>query len=213
MNPTGILEQAQRDRMHRRIPPPLIKEPARPIQMLEIILIRPAAPKLHIRDLKVAPKMAGRVPIGLLMMLRPLLSIPQPAQGAIVAHILRVLGHKLQRLGPQGRDGFRRVVQVDGEAVRLVVVGHVAEDVVVDVAEEVHFGLHAPVVAGVRQGRVFVEEAAVPAAHLVVGGEVGVLHLLLFEDVGGFFEEVGVDPGGDGPVVWGDEFWSGRLEG
>ena len=73
-------------------------------------------------------------------------------------------------------------------------VGHVAEDVVVDVAEEVDFGLDAPVVAGGGEGGVFVEHAAVPAAHLVVGGEVGVLHFLLFEDVGGFFEEVGVYP-------------------
>ena len=197
--------------MHRRIPPPLIEKPARPIQMVEIILIRPTAPKLHIRDFEIAPKMASRVAIRLQVMLRPLLAIAEPIEGAVLAHILRVLGHELEGLGPQRGDGFGRVEQVDGEAVGLVVLGHVAEDVVVDVAEEVDFGLHAPVVAFVGEGGVFVEHAAVPAAHLVVGGEVRVLHFLLFEDVGRFFEEVRVDPGGDRPVFFGDGFWGSRL--
>ena len=64
---------------------------------------------------------------------------------------------------------MRGVVEVDGEAVGFVVVGHVAEDVVVDVAEEMDFGFDAPVVSCVFEGGVVVEEAAVPAAHLVVG--------------------------------------------
>ena len=54
---------------------------------------------------------------------------------------------------------MRGVVQVDGEAVSLVAVGHVAEHVVVNVAEEVDLGLHAPVIARVGKGRVMVEEA------------------------------------------------------
>ncbi len=40
----------------------------------------------------------------------------------------------------------------------------------------------------------FVEEAAVPATHLVVGDHVAVLDFLLFEELGGFLEEVVVDP-------------------
>ena len=194
MNATGVLEQTQGDRMHRRVPPPFVKEPPRQIQRVEIVFVRLAAPKLHIRDFEIAPEMAGRVAICLLVVDRPLLAVLQPTQGAVVVDVLRVLGHELERLGPEGGDGFGGVEQVDGEAVGFVVVGHVAEDVVVEVAEEVDFGLHAPVVAGGGQGGVFVEEAAVPAAHLVVGREVGVLHFLLFEDVGGFFEEVPVDP-------------------
>ena len=85
---------------------------------------------------------------------------------------------------------------------------HVAEDVVVDVAEEVDLGFDAPVVTGVEEGGMLVEHAAVPAAHLVVGIFVGVLDVLFFEDLGGFFEEVVVDPWGDGPVVFGDKFWT-----
>ena len=108
--------------------------------------------------------------------------------------IIRIRREELHRLGPQCGQRLGRVVQVDGEAVRLVVVVHEAEDVVVDVAEEVHLGLHPPVVAVLGQRRVLVEEPAVPAAHLVVRQHVRVLHVLLFQDVGGFFEEIHVDP-------------------
>ena len=52
-----------------------------------------------------------------------------------------------------------------------------------------------------------VEEAAVPAAHLVVGYHGAVLDVLLFEHAGGFVEEVAVDPGGDRPVFFGDDLW------
>lgn len=80
---------------------------------------------------------------------------------------------------------------------------HVPENIVVDVAEEVHFGLDAPVIADVFQGRMSVEHSGVPAAHLVVGDFVAVLDLLFGENLGGFLEKVVVDPVGDGPVVFG----------
>ena len=50
----------------------------------------------------------------------------------------------------------------------------------------------------------FVEEAAVPSAHLVVGLQVRVLYVLVFEEVGGFVHQVPVDPAGDGPVFFWD---------
>lgn len=78
-------------------------------------------------------------------------------------------GQEFQRLGPQGGDTLWGVVEVDGEAVGFVAIGHVAEHVVIDVAEEVDFGLHTPVVARVGEGRVVVEEAGIPSTHLVVG--------------------------------------------
>ena len=82
---------------------------------------------------------------------------------------------------------------------------HEVEDVVVDVAEEAHFRLHPPVVAVLGERGVLVKESAVPPAHLVVGEQVGVLHVLLFEEIGRFFEEVHVDPGGDFPVFFRDD--------
>ena len=78
-------------------------------------------------------------------------------------------GDEFLRLRPQGGNALRCVVEVDGETVGFIVVLHPAENVIVDVAEEMDFGLDAPVVADVFEGGVFVEHAAVPAAHLVVG--------------------------------------------
>lgn len=63
---------------------------------------------------------------------------------------------------------MRTVVEVDCEAICLVVVLHEAKDVVVDIAEEVDIGLYTPVVLHVCQSGVFVEHSRVPAAHLVV---------------------------------------------
>lgn len=192
--------------MHRRIPPPLVEEPPRAIQMLEILLIRLAPPEVHVRDLEVAPEMARRVSVRIPEMVWPAILVRQPALRVVPREILRVLGDELERLGPQRRDALGRVVQVDGEAVGLVVVLHVAEDVVVDVAEEVHLGLDAPVPPCVGEGGVLVEEAAVPATHLVVGDHVAVLDLVFGQDARRFLEQVVVDPGGDGPVLVGDDF-------
>lgn len=79
-----------------------------------------------------------------------------------------MIGQELGRLGPQGRQGMRVVVQGDGEAVRLVVVLHIAENVVVDIAEEVYLGFDAPVVADILKSGMLVEHATVPATHLMV---------------------------------------------
>lgn len=136
------------------------------------------------------------------------LLVLEPGAGGegFVFVVLGMCFEELEGFGPEGGDALGRVVQVDGEAVSLVVVVHVAEDVVVDVAEEVHIGLDAPVVARVLQGWVPVEEAAVPAAHLVVGDHVAVLDALLREHLGALPEEVVVDPGGHGPVLLRNEF-------
>jgi hypothetical protein len=55
---------------------------------------------------------------------------------------------------------------------------------------------------------VLVEEAAVPAAHLVVRHHVGVLHVVLLEDLGRLDEQVVVDPRGHLPVLVGDQLVS-----
>ena len=100
---------------------------------------------------------------------------------------------------------MRRVVEVDGEAVGLVAVLHEAEDVVVNVAEEVNLWLDAPVVLHVFESWVFVEHARVPAAHLVVAQHVRVLNIVLLEDVCALDKQVMVDPAGDFPVLCRDE--------
>ena len=198
-----ILEQAQRNTMHRSIPPSLIKEPARAIQMLKIILISFRAPKFHVCDFEIAPEMTRAVPIRFHIVFRPPLTIDYPLLRVVLVHVFRMCGEEFFRLGPQGGNAVRRIVEVDGEAVGLVVVLHPAENVIVDFAEEVDFGLDTPVVADVFESGVFVEHAAVPAAHLVVRYHGAVLDFLLFEHLCGFVEEIAVDPVGNGPVF----FW------
>lgn len=197
--------------MHRRVPPPLVEKPARPIQMLEIILIRLAAPEFHVCDFKIAPEMTRAVAVRFKVMIWSPLAVLHPLPRTVLVEILGVGGDEFFGLGPERGDGLRGVVQVDREAVGFVVVGHVAEDVVVDVAEEVHLGLHPPVVACVRQRGVFVEHAAVPAAHLVVRYHGAVLDFLLFEHLGGFVEEVAIYPIRDCPVFFWDYCCRGKV--
>lgn len=208
VNLTSVLKQSQSNRVHRCISPPLIEESTRAIQMVEVRLVRRTPPEVHIANLKVAPEMARRVPIRDPMMVRPSFVVLQPLDRIPLRQPLAVLRHELPRLRPQACHALRVVVQIDGEAVGLVVVLHPREDVVVDVAEEVHVRLDAPVVPCVEQRGVLVEEAAVPAAHLVVGQARHVLHVLGGEERDGLLVEVVVDPGWDFPVLLGDLLYS-----
>jgi len=110
MDPAGILKQPQRNGVHRRIPPPFVKEPPRPVQMLEIVLIRLTPPEIHIRNLEIAPEMTRRVPLRLDIMVRPPLAIRQPLPRIILHLILRMRSQELQRLRPQRRQALRRIV-------------------------------------------------------------------------------------------------------
>lgn len=148
--------------------------------------------------------MTCAVSVCLHIVFRPSLTVDYPLLRVVLMHVLRMCRDKFLRLRPQGGNALWRIVEVYGEAVGLIVVLHPAEYVIVDIAEEVDFGLDAPVVADVFEGGVFVEHAAVPAAHLVVGYQGPVLDFLLFEHLCGFVEEIAVDPVGDGPVFFWD---------
>ena len=204
MDLTRILKQPKSDGVHRRITPALVKEPTSPVQMLEIRLIRFRAPEIHVGDFEVGPKVAGRIAVRYALVIRPPVTIAEEIVRVFLVQVLAVRCHKLHRLGPERLDALRRVVEGDGEAVRFVVVAHVAENVVVDIAEEVHVGLYTPVVLVFQQGGMFVEEAAVPSAHLVVGLHMCVLHVLVFEVVCALLHQVSVDPAGNGPVFFRD---------
>lgn len=152
-----VLEQSQRDRVHGSISPSLIKEPSCAIQMLEILLVCFAPPEFHVGNLEIAPEVARRVALGLHVMLRPPNAVLQPLARIVLTLVFRVRGQEFERLGPEIGYALGGIIQVDGEAVRFVAIGHVAEHVVVHVAEEVDLGLHAPVIARVGQGRVTIE--------------------------------------------------------
>ena len=57
------------------------------------------------------------------------------------------------------------------------------------------------------------EEAAVPAAHLVVGDLVRVLDVVLLQDLDRLLEEIHVDPVWSGPVLGGDDVVGTRSAG
>lgn len=211
MDPVPVFEQAKSNTMHWCISPPLVKEAASSIQVIEVVLIRLAPPEVHVPDLKIAPEVTRRVSIRLVPVVWPPGLVHHPVEGAVLVHELRVVGEEFLGLGPQGGDRLWRVVEVDGETVCLVVVLHVAEDVVVDIAEEVHFGLNAPVVLRVGQSGMLVEETAVPAAHLVVGDLVCVLNVVLLEDLHGFLEKIHVDPRGHLPMFFRYHLWPQKL--
>lgn len=117
-----------------------------------------------------------------------------------------MLRDKFESVWPKGFDRFGGVVEVDDPAIGLVVILHVAEYVVVDVAEEVDLGFYAPVPADILQGWVMIEEPRVPTAHLVVRSHSGVLNTFLSKDLSGLFHKVIIDPCRLLPMIGGDKF-------
>ena len=127
--------------------------------------------------------MARRISIRLLEVLASILAIREPFQCVIRVNVFRVVCHELLGDGPQSRDGFGGIVDVDCEAVGFVVVLHVSEDVVIDVAEEMDVRFYTPVIACILQSGMLVEHARIPTTHLVITLLLHVLHFLLFEDL------------------------------
>lgn len=205
---TLILKQPQRHTMHRRVAPALVEEPARTVKMVEELAIRLAPPETQVADFEVRPEVAGGVAMCFVCVFRTALVVFEPLAGVIWVDEVRIVLEEFLGFGPERGDAVGAVVDVDVEAVRLVVVLHPGEDVVVDVAEEMYVGLDAPVVLYVFERRVLAEEAAVPPAHLVVGLLVHVLHFLLDKERDGLVVEVHVYPGGDVPVLGGHELVS-----
>lgn len=212
MNLARVFKETQSDTVNGRVTPALVEEATGAVQVVEIILVGLAAPKVHIANLKVAPEVACRITIGILGVVGTAGLVRQPVHGAVLVHVLGVFGQELFGFGPQSRDGGRGIVQVDGEAVRLVVIVHVAENVIIDIAEEVHVGFDAPVVLCVGQGRVLVEHAAVPPAHLVVRDLVGILNLLFLQDLDRLVVQVLVNPRWHFPMLLGDKFCNRRND-
>lgn len=205
VNLASILEQAKGDAVHGGITPTLIEEAPSAIQVGKVVFVFLTAPEGEVGDFKVGPEMASTVTMGFDVVVGAAGAVDEPGHGIVFMDVFWMSSEELDGLGPQGRDGFGGVEKVDVEAVGLVVVLHVSEDVVVDIAEEFDVGLYSPVVLGVLEGRVAVEHATVPTAHLMVADLAGILDVVFFEDLCGFFIEVLADPAGHLPVFFGDD--------
>lgn len=197
--------------MHWRITPSFVKEPTSSIQMIEIVLVDLATPKVHVGNLKVTPEVARGKSICLNVVAGSASLVGDPIQSIVLVQVLRVLRNELGCLGPQGRDGFWCIVKVNSEAVGLVLVLHKTEHIIIDVAEEVNLGLYTPVELGVGQSWVFVEQTTVPSAHLMVRELVGVLNVVLLEDVHGLLVQVIIDPGWLIPMFSRDDLYQTVL--
>ena len=183
-----VFKQSQGNAMHRSVPPPLVKEAAGAIQVLEIVLVRLAAPEVHVPNLEIAPEVACTVPLSLDIMVWPSFAILHPLPGTVRMQILRMRSDELFGLRVERWDRLRSIVEVDRKAVGFIVILHPTKDIIVNVAEEVHLWLHAPVVSDVFESRMFVEHAAVPSTHLVIGYQRSVLDFLLLQYSRGFIK-------------------------
>lgn len=145
-------------------------------------------------------------------MVRPADIVGKPLDSAVRVKVCRVIGEELGCFRPQCRQRLGVIVECDCEAVRLVVVLHVSEDIVVHIAKEVDIWFDTPVVSSVLKCRMFIKHSAVPSTHLVVRHHVCVLDALFLEDGGGCVEHAGVDPGRRRPMFVGNDFCSGVRE-
>lgn len=168
MNPARVLEETHTDGVDGRITPSFVEETTCAVEEVEILLILLASEEFHITNLEVRPKVTGRVSIRCLRVIRALI-VRQPVPHVIVREVVGMRREELLRRRPQSWYTLRSIEQVDREAVGLVVILHVPEHIIVNVAEELNLGLDSPVVAGILEGWMFVEHATVPTAHLVVG--------------------------------------------
>lgn len=163
-----VLEQTEGNAMHGRIAPALVEEATRAIEMIEVVTILLAAPETQIADFEVGPEVAGRVSIRLFIVVWPSLVVLEPFTRIVGVYVVRMIVEELLGFWPERCYALSAVVDVDVEAVGLVVVLHPRKDVVVDVAEEVHVGFDSPVVLHVFQRWMLTEHAAIPPAHLMI---------------------------------------------
>lgn len=119
--------------------------------------------------------------------------------------VFRMFRNELGRFWPERGDRLRCVIEIDCEPVGLIVVCHVAEDIVVNITEEMDLWLYSPVELCVCQSRVLVEETTVPSAHLMVGFHTAILNIILLQDTCRFLEQLFVDPRRNLPVFLGNQ--------
>lgn len=107
--------------MHRRIPPPFIKKPTLPIQIIKEALIPFPPPKFQIPNLKIGPKVAGGVTMGSTIVGGTVGRVGEPFDCAVGVNGIGVESEVFFCCGPEGRDRLGGVIYVYYEAVGFIV--------------------------------------------------------------------------------------------
>lgn len=196
MNLLLLEHQSRGDGMDRCIAPALVEETACMVQRGEIVDVSIGSKPVQVANLKVGPEMAMVVGLSVI--------VAEPLHRVALDNVLRVSRCEILDGVPESGDCLDVLVQAEGEAVLLLVLGHELESVIFDVAEELDTGLNAPVPLIVHHQRVAEEKARFITAHVPVTDGVAVDDLLLLHlltDLGGL---VLVNPLGEGPMLLGD---------
>ena len=109
----------------------LVVEPTMLVEPIEVFLVLFRPEETQISNLEVAEELA-------IVVLGTRLGIEQPAKVCLRVHELGICFNKSAGLGPEGGKGASVVEDVHVEAVFELVVAHEAEDIVFNVAEEMH---------------------------------------------------------------------------
>jgi hypothetical protein len=184
------------NRVDGGIAPALVEETAIVVEGFEVVDVGLGPEPVEIANLEIGPEVA--VVVGLAVI------VADELEGVILGDVLgEGLGEVLGGV-PEGGDSLDILVQTEGEAVLLLVLGHELEGVVVDVAVQLDAGFYAPVPFVVEHQGVTEEEAGLVAAHVPVADGVAVDDLLLLHFLANTGGLVLIDPLGEGPVLLGD---------
>ena len=132
--------------MDGRITPSLVKKAASPIEMIEIVFVGLTSPKSHVCNFEVRPEVAGRISVRFLIVLRSPFAIHQPLHSILLVQIFGMERKKLDSLWPQSRYTTWGIIKIDGETIGLIVIEHITENIIIDIAEELNFRFDSPIV-------------------------------------------------------------------
>ena len=127
--------------------------------------------------------------------------VTEESHGVTLGNVLGVVLHELRNAVPESGDGLEILVKAEHEAVLLLVLVHVAEGVVMDVAVELDARLDAPVVVVVHHKGLAEEEARLETAHVAVADAVTVDDLALSHVLANLLGLLLVDVGRERPVL------------
>ena len=123
-------EHGHTQSMYRSVSKSLIIEASSSVQPVKVFLIRFAAEEVQVPNLEVREELA-------IVVISAIVGVKQPVQVGIRVYQLWMGVDERAGARPEGRERAGVIKDIHVEAVLHVVIAHEAEDVVVDVAEEV----------------------------------------------------------------------------